>query len=157
MTWVQGTKETMITLELGHYNNYYGCHYLESEVYLLELGFNKVTGFCRKVVSFAAARAGVTQRSLSPRGCFKPAYIPFSEINQSMCGFHFLANICTLNVNQSPGSFYLTRWCSSSSNKTADLEGSVQSCSLKIRHTGFKFASVISSIKVNWKEKGYFC
>ena len=61
------------------------------------------------LVSFAAARAGVMQRSPSPRGCFKPTYIPFSEINQSMCGFHFLANVRALNFNQSPGSFYLTR------------------------------------------------
>ena len=34
------------------------------------------------------------RRSRSPRGCFKPTYIYFSEINQSMCGFHFLANVC---------------------------------------------------------------
>lgn len=44
MTWAQATRAIMITLELGHYN--YGCHYLESEVYHLEVRFNKVIGFC---------------------------------------------------------------------------------------------------------------
>ena len=37
--------------------------------------------FFFSVVSFAAARTGVTQRSPSLRGCFKPTYIPFPEIN----------------------------------------------------------------------------
>ena len=37
------------------------------------------------LVSFAGARAGVTQRSPSPRGCFKPTYIPFPLFCAFVC------------------------------------------------------------------------
>lgn len=43
-------------------------------------------------------------------GCFKLTYIPFPEYNQSKCSFHFLVNVCTRNVHQSPCFFYFTRW-----------------------------------------------
>ena len=75
-----------------------------------------------ELVFFTATRARIKQCSPSPHGCLKPTYIPLLEIKQSMCGFHSLVNVLALNFNQSPGSFYLTRWCSSFSNKMADLE-----------------------------------
>ena len=43
-------------------------------------------------------------------GCFKLTYIPFSEYSQSKCSFHFLVNVCSRNVHQSPCFFYFTRW-----------------------------------------------
>ena len=47
----------------------------------------------------------------SPRGYFKPTYIPFHpEYGQSKCSFHFLANAYVRNALHSLLSFYLTRW-----------------------------------------------
>ena len=54
------------------------------------------------LVSFATARAGVTQAARR---------IPFHpEYSQSKCGFHFLANAQARNARQWRCSFYLTRW-----------------------------------------------
>ena len=51
-----------------------------------------------------------TMRSPLPHGCFKLKYIPFPEYSQSKCSLHFLVNVCTRNVHQSPCFFYFTRW-----------------------------------------------
>ena len=53
-----------------------------------------------RVVSFAAARSGVTQRSPSPRGCFKPTYIPFPLLAIFLLGPISILLLYTLHQSQ---------------------------------------------------------
>ena len=48
------------------------------------------------LVSFAAARAGVTERSPSPRGCFKPTYIPFSVFCAFVCSDQWASRLVVI-------------------------------------------------------------
>ena len=52
------------------------------------------------IVSFAAARAGVTQRSPSPSGCFKPTYIPFPLFAIFLLGPISILLLYTLHQSQ---------------------------------------------------------
>ena len=53
-----------------------------------------------RLVSFAAARAAVTQRSPSPSGCFKPTYIPFPLFAIFLLGPISILLLYTLHQSQ---------------------------------------------------------